>query len=305
LEFGTGYGANDVDLQAKLFISYRRDDSAAMAGRLYDRFKRRNGPVFFDADTIRAGRDFPTALRQALRQCRVFLVVIGNHWLAVEKDGFCRLENPKDFVRIEVAAALRRPQKEIEVIPILISPATMPKPEQLPKPLRRLTRLQAIEIDTKRDFAGEIKKLIAELDSQLGYRAYKPHVSRPNVGRQSKPSRRQKSKRIFRRADLVGGWDAEFVSETITFYFQDGDPQKVEGPWEAKSNVGIGPRGFITRFSGDYSVKDNMLSIVETHYRPLVRSLPIRDRSTWLRSRIISATSDRIVLANGLTLTAI
>lgn len=103
-----------------IFISYRRDDSAGHAGRLYDRLEREFPElrVFMDVERIAAGEDFTRVIDTTLRACEVCLVVIGTRWLATaDKFGRRRLDQPDDWVRLEIAAALTR---GVRVIPLLV-----------------------------------------------------------------------------------------------------------------------------------------------------------------------------------------
>src|SRR5688500_9463232 len=98
-------------MASRIFISYRRDDSAGHAGRLADHLHRRFGSarVFLDIDTIQPGADFPTVLRSSLQETVAMLVVIGPSWTSLAgADGVRRLDDPADFVRLEVEAALGR-----------------------------------------------------------------------------------------------------------------------------------------------------------------------------------------------------
>ena len=93
----------------RVFISYRRQETSGMAGRLYDRLAAHLGEdqVFMDVDTIAPGVDFAEVITQAVRSCEALLAVIGPHWLtATDQDGRRRLDDPHDLVRLEVAAAL-------------------------------------------------------------------------------------------------------------------------------------------------------------------------------------------------------
>jgi hypothetical protein len=131
---------------ARVFISYRREDSIAYAGRLYDRLHAAFGRhrVFMDFDTIAPGSNFVDTINQRLDSCDVMLVIIGRLWLtASAPDGSRRLDSPQDFVRIEVAAALRR---GVVVIPILMGGSSMPEPVHLPEDLRELSGRQAMVI---------------------------------------------------------------------------------------------------------------------------------------------------------------
>ena len=110
-----------------VFISYRREDSAGFAGRIYDRLTRRldQKSVFLDVDNIQPGLDFFEVLSEKLRLCNVLIAVIGRNWNSIaDRDNRRRLDDPDDFVRIEIEAALER---GIRVIPVLVDGATMPK----------------------------------------------------------------------------------------------------------------------------------------------------------------------------------
>jgi hypothetical protein len=128
-----------------IFISYRRDDTAGYAGRLYDALAAHFGrsQVFIDIDSIRAGEDFVEVIDQWMAGCSVVIVLIGKGWLNSSDAHGRRLDNPQDFVRLEVASALRH---KIPVIPVLVGGAKMPRPEDLPAPLVPLAHLNAIEI---------------------------------------------------------------------------------------------------------------------------------------------------------------
>jgi TIR domain len=113
-------------MASKIFISYRRDDSAAMAGRLYDRLVEKFGEanLFIDVDNMPAGADFVKHLSKQVESCDIFLCTVGPNWLnAKDEDGRRRLDQPDDYVRVEIASALNR---DIPVIPVLIEGARVP-----------------------------------------------------------------------------------------------------------------------------------------------------------------------------------
>src|SRR5439155_19180395 len=96
---------------AQIFLSYRRDDSADAAGRIHDRLVAKYGSegIFMDVDTIPPGVDFRVVIDEAVGRCHLFLVVIGPGWLdSLDRHGKIRLDNPADFVRLEIEAALKR-----------------------------------------------------------------------------------------------------------------------------------------------------------------------------------------------------
>jgi hypothetical protein len=136
-----------------IFISYRRDDSAGHSGRIHDRLSIHFGEdrVFRDVEDIGVGDDFVDVIHDAVGKCGVLLVVIGPDWLGItDAEGRRRLDDPKDFVRLEVASALGR--REIRVIPVLVNGATMPKPDELPEDLKALSTRNALEVrDTRFD----------------------------------------------------------------------------------------------------------------------------------------------------------
>jgi hypothetical protein len=110
-------------IMARIFLCYRRDDSGGYAGRLYDRLGQRFGHdnLFMDIDTIAPGLDFVEAIEKAVGTCDVLLAVIGRQWLtSTDSQGQRRLDNPEDFVRLEIVTALVR---QIRVIPVLVGGA--------------------------------------------------------------------------------------------------------------------------------------------------------------------------------------
>jgi hypothetical protein len=133
-----------------VYISYRRDDAAGYAGRLYDGLAQALGAnaVFMDVESIEIGVDFRVALSRRVAEANVMLILIGPEWLASrDAGGRRRIDDPNDFVRIEIAQALIH---ERSVIPLLIDGATMPRPDEVPTELRPLTHRQALEMSHRR-----------------------------------------------------------------------------------------------------------------------------------------------------------
>ena len=130
---------------AKIFLSYRREDSRGVAGRIYDRLRGHFGPdaVFFDVDSVPPGVDFPEYIESVLSHCDVFLAVIGPDWAGQITTGR-RIDNPEDWVRIEIEAALKQ---DLRVIPVLIDHTRMPSEADLPPSLVPLARRNAISVD--------------------------------------------------------------------------------------------------------------------------------------------------------------
>ena len=147
----------------KIFISYRREDSAGYVLGLTDRIAQRFGEehVFMDIDSVQPGEDFGEVIRSQVGTCDVQLVVIGPRWMeATDDTGRRRIEDPADFVRLEVETALER---QIPVIPVLVGGASPLKAHELPESLKPLVRRQAIELSNTR-FRPDVERLIHVLD---------------------------------------------------------------------------------------------------------------------------------------------
>jgi hypothetical protein len=163
-----------------VFICYRREDSAGFAGRIYDRLKSGLGreSVFIDVDNIPAGRDFVEVLTERVGRCDALVALIGKNWLAsADKDGRRRLDDPNDFVRIEIEAALER---NVPVIPVLVDGAAMPQATDLPETLKKLARRQGIEISHNRfdSDADRLTEALVRIDGAAPAQSSPP----PNVG---------------------------------------------------------------------------------------------------------------------------
>ena len=149
----------------KIFISYRREDTAGHAGRLYDRLNARfPSQVFRDITSIRPGEKFRDAIERKLDTCQVFIELIGNQWASIKDQRGRRIDQPDDFVRLELATALRR---SITVIPVLVEGARMPDASTLPEDVAPLTLHNALEI-SEVDFDHDVERLIDTLESIFG-----------------------------------------------------------------------------------------------------------------------------------------
>ncbi|HEX8511388.1 MAG TPA: toll/interleukin-1 receptor domain-containing protein [Propionibacteriaceae bacterium] len=150
----------------RIFLSYRRQETAYSAGWLYDRLAKQygGGQVFKDVDSIELGDDFVRVISRAVESCDVLLAMIGERWLTItDEHGRRRLDDPEDFVRLEIEAALAR---DVRVIPILIDGAGMPRADELPLSLVPLTRRQALELSPNR-FEHDTGRLLKVLDTTL------------------------------------------------------------------------------------------------------------------------------------------
>lgn len=147
-----------------IFISYRRIDTKAYAGRLFDRLNQHFGPdhVFMDVEGgIERGEDFSQALQRAVAAVDAMIVLIGRQWLTcVDREGRRRLDRPDDWVRQETAVALRR---NILILPVLVDGAAMPSEEDLPEDIRPLARRQASEISDTR-WTYDVSQIIGILE---------------------------------------------------------------------------------------------------------------------------------------------
>jgi formylglycine-generating enzyme required for sulfatase activity len=151
-----------------IFISYRRDDSAGHAGRLFDRLGAHFGvgQVFMDLERMEPGEDFVQVIEKAVGSCEILVALIGRSWLASRDEVGRRLENPSDFVRLEIATALAR---GVRVIPVLLQGAQMPRPQDLPEDLRRLSNLHALELSDLR-WKYDVDQLTRALEKMLARR---------------------------------------------------------------------------------------------------------------------------------------
>jgi TIR domain len=150
----------------RIFISYRRDDSAGYARAIHEQLVKRfaKDRVFMDVDSIEPGLPFDQVIKQAVERCDVLLAVIGKEWMAQKTGSGPRIDDPKDFVRIEIAAAL---SGNVRVIPVLLDGASMPAQEELPEPLRSLALRNAIEVSNSR-FSSDVERLIEVINKILG-----------------------------------------------------------------------------------------------------------------------------------------
>ena len=155
-------------MAGNIFINYRREESSHVAGRLHDSLAPTFGghKLFMDVDNIPVGRDFEEYLKSQVTACDAMLAIIGPNWLtAKDETGQRRLDNPADFVAIEIGAALAR---SIPVVPVLVDGARMPKASELPDSLKPLARRQAIEV-RHTNFNSDAEALVKRLREALGY----------------------------------------------------------------------------------------------------------------------------------------
>jgi hypothetical protein len=150
----------------RIFISYRREETAYAAGWLFDRLAEHFGhkQVFKDVDSIELGDDFVEMITRAVGSCDVLLALIGDQWLTItDVHGRRRLDDPDDFVRLEIEAALTR---NVRIIPILVDGANMPRADELPAGLAGVVRRQALELSPSR-FEYDTSRLLKVLETTL------------------------------------------------------------------------------------------------------------------------------------------
>lgn len=149
----------------RIFINYRRRDSAADAGRLYDRLLTvfEHDQVFMDVSGIPLGADFRLAIEEQVVGCDVMLILIGPSWLLEDEDGRRVIDKEDDFVRLAIEVALKR---EILTVPVLLDGARLPREEDLPIQIRKLANIQAATLSHS-NFARDSDRLIRSLTGIL------------------------------------------------------------------------------------------------------------------------------------------
>jgi TIR domain len=179
-------------------ISYRREDSQAVAGRLYDRLEQRFGKnnVFMDFDSIRPGFDFRDQIMATVERSKVMIALVGPNWTGTKSDGSRRIDEPTDFVRLEIACALAR---NIPVVPVLIDHTPMPKPEILSGDIQGFAFRHALPLDSGLDFRQHADRLIASICEIANWPCEKENASADGVS----VSLRRKS--VFSRRPLQIG----------------------------------------------------------------------------------------------------
>jgi hypothetical protein len=149
----------------RIFLSYRRDDTSGHAGRLYDALSDRlgRGNVFQDVAAIDPGADFGDAIVRALQDCDAVLAVIGPAWIdASTPAGERRLDQPDDYVRLELSTALAA---DARVIPVLVAGANVPASADLPDELQGLAGRQAVVLHDQ-TWQHDVDGLVSRLRGQ-------------------------------------------------------------------------------------------------------------------------------------------
>ena len=212
-----------------IFISYRRSDSADITGRIYDRLSNHFGKeaIFKDVDSIPLAVDFRQCLDETVSQCKIVIAIIGPTWLSTsDEDGNLRLDNPTDWVRLELETAI---QNKIPILPLLVGGARMPKAVDIPISIRTITYQNAASARTDPDFHNDLDRLITALEQKLGFA--ENHVA-VNLSRQKSDEETSSPISLW-----VHGWDKQVYDGTPcaelhwTDYFkQDSAIRKIASP---------------------------------------------------------------------------
>jgi tetratricopeptide (TPR) repeat protein len=189
---------------ASVFISYRRSDAPAHAGRLYDHLAARFGEanVFKDLDSMEPGADFVETIEDAIGRCDALVVVIGSGWDS------SRLDDPRDWVRLEIANALER---GIRVVPVLVQGASIPLAADLPEDVRPLRRRHAVEL-SEGAWTVQVKALVGSLERSVkssGTDVSDLDVGRSLVERGDLDGARQVFRRVIESGDTARGLEAQ------------------------------------------------------------------------------------------------
>ena len=147
----------------KIIISYRRHDSSAITGRIRDRLAAQYGSnsVFMDIDNIPFGTNFTKQIEDALKEADVLVAIIGHDWVGKQNDGSWRINNQSDFIRIEIESAFRQ---GIPILPVLVEGAPMVDADALPVSIRHVALINAVEVDSGRDFGQHMERLTRAID---------------------------------------------------------------------------------------------------------------------------------------------
>jgi hypothetical protein len=144
-------------------ISYRRSDSSAIAGRIFDHLKLRYGvqSAFMDVDNIPVGKDFRTHIDETLHRTDVLVAVVGSRWLGPNDDGSVRMDELDDPVRVEIETAVAR---KLQIIPVLVEGAKMPASKLLPTSFGNFAFLNAADVASGREFGTQMERVIGAID---------------------------------------------------------------------------------------------------------------------------------------------
>jgi hypothetical protein len=158
-------GAPEQIPDVRIFICYRREDSAEMTDRICEYLTARFGRerVFRDLHSIPLGVDFRRHIEAAVGGCDVLLAILGAQWLEIQNAGRRRLDDPTDSVRLEIEAALTR---DVRVIPVILTKGRMPQAEQLPSSMRDFAFRNGLPVRPDPDFRADMSRLMEALAAE-------------------------------------------------------------------------------------------------------------------------------------------
>jgi len=161
-----------ADQSPKIVVSYRRSD-AAMAGRIFDRLVQRFGTtsLFIDIDNIPYGADFRQHIEDALKSSDLLIALVGEKWLGSRKGSKARILSETDPVRVELETAFGH---NIKILPVLLDNSKMPDPRSLPDNIKNFAYLNAIDVESGRDFKAHVERLIEAIEQILGFKSSSP-----------------------------------------------------------------------------------------------------------------------------------
>jgi hypothetical protein len=208
-------------MAGRIFINYRRGDDPGFTGWLRERLEANFAAehLFMDVDSIAPGLDFVRVLEDQVDKCDVFLAVIGPRWLdARDEAGNRRLDNPDDFVRIEIESSLKLGKR---IIPVLVNNADMPRAEHLPEGLKPLARRNAVRLTHERfkaDAQGLIKALEkaleeVEADRQAASSAAAAETERRKIEDATKVAEAERQEKERARLQSVAGLSSEQIAK--------------------------------------------------------------------------------------------
>ncbi|HLJ65928.1 MAG TPA: toll/interleukin-1 receptor domain-containing protein [Chloroflexota bacterium] len=268
---------------ARVFISYRRDDTGGYAGWLADDLRDRLGEtqVFMDVDSLRPGVNWVAQLQNEVTSCDVLVAMIGRHWLTAEDDqGNRRLTDPHDYVRLEIEAALER---DILVVPALVHGATLPRAEDLPESLRPLLHHQAIELTDSR-FRADVQELIDTIEGRLDQSPPPPVQPGPTRAWWQAPLLLYVALPALVLAVVLVAivtWSSSGPSSRVVFFDRLTDPATGQLPHASDASTAEGYAG------GHYFIRkiDPGYTLVASAWTPLG---PLSDTSVYVSARIVN-----------------
>ena len=160
---------------AKIFVSYRIDDTRAIAGRIVAQLQQSFGEdaVIFDAEDVPLGINIRKHLASVVGQCGVLLALVGKSWLAAADEGQTSLQDPSDFQRVAIESAL---SAGVPVVPVFVDKVPRPRERELPVSLAEFAFLTGVAIDSGIGFDTQMERLIKGLESHVHTPARRPEA---------------------------------------------------------------------------------------------------------------------------------